>query len=205
MIEFLLEEAFKKNSCPICKTVEEQMRDFFFWFERESYHEYSSIKTLFEHSCICKKHKEQIISLKDKLNNTFELMIELEIKQLKKLENSKKPLKIAKSISTDCRFCLEEKRIETHAIETMLNSKDSLEKYLNSPSLLCKKHLLLVLKRVNNPDISREMIKKTISILDEAHKRIENYFKKIDYTSKEKPSQDEINAYLDALKYFSTE
>jgi len=203
MVEYLLEESFKKNLCPICFTVETQMSEFFFWFEREGYHEYSSIKALFEHSCICEKHKEQILRLKEKLNNTFELLIEMEVEELGKLIEAKRYRKKIREINRDCRFCIEEERVEKHAIETFCKSGKLVENYINSPSLFCKKHTLLVLENINTTEVAREILKKTISYLESVHERIERYFKKIDYLSNEKPTKEELNAYLDAIKFFS--
>ncbi len=203
MVEYLLKESFEKSLCPVCLTVEKQMEEFLFWFEREGYHEHSSIKALFERSCICKKHKEQILGLKEKLNNTFELLIEMEKKKLLDLIKTKKHKKRIKGINRDCRFCAEEKRIEKHAIETLCKSKELVESYINSPSLLCKKHTFMVLESIDTPELAQEILKKAVSYLEGVHERIERYFKKIDYRSIEKPNKNELNAYLDAFKYFS--
>ncbi len=203
MIEFILKEGFNVSGCPICYTTEKQMSEFLFWFERESYHEYSSIKALFEHSCICKKHEEQILKLKDKLNNTFELLIEMENEELKRLMEAKNFKRKTKDIETNCRFCLEEKRIEKHAVKTFVKSKELIENYLNSPSLFCKKHTLLILENLDKKELAEKIIKKALSHLNKVYKRIESYFKKIDYRSNEKPKEDELNAYLEAIKFFS--
>ncbi len=203
MIDFTLKEGFNRSACPICYTIEEQMHDFLFWFEREGYHEYSSIKSLFEHSCICSRHKKQILNLKDKLNNTFELLIEMEEKELKELMKTRSPKRKAKEIEKNCRFCIEERRIEEHAIETFVKSKELIEDYLNSRSLLCKKHTLLIIENLDKKETAQKILKKALHKLDVVHKKIGLYFKKIDYQSKEKPEEDELNAYLDAIKFFS--
>ncbi len=203
MVEYLLKESFKKNLCPICLTVEIEMDEFFFWFEREGYHEYSSIKALFEHSCICKKHREQILGLKEKLNNTFELLAEMEIKELNGLVETKRFKRKVREINRDCRFCIEEKRIEKHAVETLCKSKELVESYINSPSIFCKKHTFMVLESIDNPELAQTILKKAISYLENVHERIEKYFNKIDYRSSEKPTREEQNAYLNAVKFFS--
>ena len=203
MIEFTLKDGINMTKCPICYTIEKQMSDFLFWFEREGYHEYSSIKALFEHSCICERHKNQILNLRDKLNNTFELLIEMESEELRKLIKARNPKRKVKEIKKNCRFCEEEMRIEKHAVETFVKSKELIEGYLNSPSLLCKKHTLLVIESLDKKEFANKIIEKTLSFLDNTHERIELYFKKIDYSSNEKPQEDEINAYLDAIRFFS--
>jgi len=203
VVEYTLKEGFNRTTCPICYTIEKQMHDFLFWFEREGYHEYSSIKALFNHSCICKRHKIQILNLKDKLNNTFELLIEMESEELKKIIEARNPKRMAKEIEKSCRFCLEEKRIEKHAIDTFVKSKELVDSYLSSPSLLCKKHMLLILENLNKKEATEKIIKKVLTNLNKVHGNIESYFKKIDYRSNEKPKEDELNAYLEALKFFS--
>lgn len=203
MVEYLLKESFKKNLCPICHTIETQMNEFLFWFEREGYHEYSSVKALFERSCICSRHRGELIKLKDKLNNTFELLIEMEEKELKELMKTRNPKRKAKEIKKNCRFCIEEKRIEEHAIETFVKSKELVEDYLNSRSLLCKKHTLLIIENLDKKELAQKILKKALHSLDIMHERIESYFKKIDYRSKEKPEEEELNAFLEALKFFS--
>ena len=203
MIDFTLKEGFNKSACPICYTIEKQMHDFLFWFEREGYHEYSSIKALFEHSCICERHKKQILDIKYKLNNTFELLIEMEEKEIKEFLEARSPKRKAKEIEKNCRFCIEERRIEKHAVETFVKSEELIESYLNSPSLFCKKHTLLVIESLDKKEFANKIIKKALSFLDDTHKKIELYFKKIDYRSSKKPQEDEINAYLEAIRFFS--
>ncbi len=204
MIEFILKESFNSNGCPICYIIDRQMKDFMFWFEREGYHEYSSIKALFKHSCICERHKKQILNLKDKLNNTFELLIEMEEKEIKELMEARSPKRKVKEIEKNCRFCMEEKRIEEHAIETFVNSKELAEDYLSSHSLLCKKHTFFILENSDKKEFTQKILKKALHNLDIVHKKIGLYFNKIDYQSKEKPTKDELNAYLEAFKFFSS-
>ena len=204
MIGFILKEGFSSTGCPICYAIDRQMKDFMFWFEREGYHEYSSIKALFEHSCICERHKKRILNLKDKLNNTFELLIEMENEELRKLMKTRNHKRKVKEIRKSCRFCEEERRIEKHAVETFVKSKELIEGYLNSPSLLCKKHTLLIIESLDKKEFVNKILEKALSFLDNTHEKIELYFRKIDYSSNEKPTEEELNAYLEAIKFFSS-
>ncbi len=196
---------FESSGCPICKAIDHEMEEYFKWFELESYHEYASLKELYEHSCICERHTRRLVQLGEKLNNTFELVIEQELNFLNGLKAlpMRKSAKILREQNLNCRFCLEEKRIEEHLIITFAKNPELVELYLDSPSILCKKHFILILEMLGNKQVRNKIIEKTRIFLNELYQTIQCYFHKLDYQSIEKPAEDERKVYKKALLFYS--
>ncbi|WP_022670476.1 hypothetical protein [Hippea alviniae] len=205
MITLTLKESLNKNRCPICRTISMEFDNFLWWFEREGYHEISSLKALKDAPFICKRHADKIERLKDKLNNTFEFLIknDAEFLMLLKETNPRKRKKLLNQ-PFECRLCLEEKRIEELAVEQFVKDKDIQKAYFESAALLCRRHLFAVLK-ISNPNLSEMLIKKTLDFFHESSSLLENFFNKLDYKSKNKPSDEERDAYIKILKYFSVD
>jgi len=205
MITLTLKESLNKNGCPICRTISKEFDNFLWWFEREGYHEISSLKALKDAPFICKRHADKVKRLKDKLNNTFEFLIknDTELLMLLKEINLRKRKKLLNQ-PFECRFCLEEKRIEELAVEQFVKDKNTQKAYFESAALLCRRHLFTVLK-ISDSNLSEMLIKKTLGFFHESSSLLEDFFNKLDYTSKDKPSDKETDAYLKILEYFSVD
>ncbi|WP_035586469.1 hypothetical protein [Hippea jasoniae] len=196
-------ETFAQKGCPICYLKDKRFEEFLFWFEMEGFRNFSSIKTLQENINICQRHRPILLNLQNRLFNTFEPIIESDLKLFNKLlDRQKTPKKLLKGeISKECRFCIEEKRIEELLVDFFIQNisdESFLSRYLRSDAMICRKHLFAILNKAPYQK-TKPLIEKTINYLKQAENQTKNYFKKLDYLCAEKPHAE---AYKKILPFY---
>ncbi len=208
-MEFALKEALKLGGCPVCRVISEEFSRILWWFEREGYHEISTLRELILNPHICQRHALLIKSMGSNLSVTFEYLINEDRKLLKDLQSLtglKAKRLLSKEMEKNCRFCKIENSIEERAIKAfskLFGDEEFRLLYEKSPSGLCRAHFVMILENLRkNSNEYTFLIGISLRRLNAISERFDRFFHKQDYRFSSEEKGDEQNAWQEAFEFY---
>jgi len=212
-----LEEALHGTDCPICFQIERTETHYLEGMLYEYVLDVGVRKKLHGEYGLCTRHAVLAVQMERKLNSDglhlatmFETVIEESIRKLnnqveimKRLTEGNRKKRLVHSVYVSrclvCHFVEETEQIISNGFLYFSSDEELINAYNSSTSILCFRHIeMLVKERVNV-----HIIRITLQKLEKMKVALSNFIKKHDYQSAHDYNEDELQSYLAVVRFFS--
>ena len=215
-----LEEALHGAGCPICSQIDRTEKHYLEGLLYEYVLDAGVRMKLHRQHGFCTRHAKLAIEAEKELDSDglhlatmFETVIEenrrLLESQSKQLEiMAKEAKKRRKKISLHsvdaskcfvCDFVKESEGIATHGFLYFANDKELIDIYEKSETLVCFRHLQMLVKE----KVSAQIVAATLKKVNKINRNLSNFIRKHDYQSPHDYTQDELHSYRTAVNYIA--
>lgn len=221
LIWLRLDESLQGTGCTICFEIERTEKHYLEGMLYEYVLDAGVRKKLHHQHGLCTRHARLALAAEVTLGSDglhlatmFETVAEENLKlmenQAKLLEevsaemtNHKKKRRVVHSVDADkcfvCDFVRESEGIALYGVLYFSNDDELIENYKKSRTLICFRHIQMLVKEKVNPRVVHVSIDK----IKKLKNNLSNFMKKHDYQTVHDYTQDELDSYLDIVNFFS--
>jgi hypothetical protein len=222
LIWLRLDESLHGTGCPVCFEIERTEKHYLEGMLYEYVLDAGVRKKLHRQHGLCTRHARLALAAEITLGSDglhlatmFESVIEENLKlfenQAKLLEeiaaetNKRKRKRPSRSVEADkcfvCDFVKESEGIALHGLQYFSDDDEFIENYTKSKTLICFRHLQMLIKEKVTPRVIHVSIEK----IKKLKNNLSNFMKKHDYQLNHDYTQAELDSYLDVVRFFSGE
>lgn len=223
-----LEEALSGTGCPVCTEIETTERHYFQSLLHEYVLDAGVRKKLHRQHGFCTRHAKLALTTELALKSDglhlatmFETVLQEHLKQLENQigqvrEMQAGPVKRRKKaalgpVDADecfaCNFLKSTENIALHGLVYFSDDNEFIDTYTRSQTIICYRHIQMIVKEAADPigagRKSARVLEVTEGKLKKMKTHLSGFIAKHDHQSKHDYTRDELDSYLDVVKFFS--